>query len=167
MGKFRWIKNLNYGYNNLTNQINILHMSPKSNFTKQTLFLIPALLLTTVPFWSFIGDASTPILVLIFWSIFVILVPIATILLLIIKHRLNNGGNIILTSKALRVLMYFAVLVFSVMLIGGIYAMYDLGITIMLHAVDDMPVYILSNFIANILIISLLCFAIRYNRLTY
>ncbi len=140
-------------------------MSSKSNFAKQTWFLVVALLLITVPFWWSMSNTYVSNPVLIFWCSFVMLIPIATAFLLVIRRRLNNDENIIWVSKAMRILMHLIILVFLAMFIDSIYTVYDLGLNIMKQAVYDMPLYILSNFITNILIISLLCFSIRYNRL--
>ena len=135
-----------------------------SSFKKQTQFLIPALLLASVPFWSFSDKTFAESSTLIFWYSFVMMLPVSVAFLLVIRRRLNNGQNIFFISKILRVLMYLVIFVFLWMLITGISSMYDIGLKTMIEFAYEMPLYILLNFIADILIPPLLYIAIQYNR---
>jgi len=65
-----------------------------SSFKKQTQFLIPALLLASVPFWSFSDKTFAESSTLIFWYSFVMMLPVSVAFLLVIRRRLNNGQNI-------------------------------------------------------------------------
>lgn len=141
-------------------------MTKKEASNRQTWSLIPALLLIVVPFWSIFNNTYIFGPELILWYGLAMVIPVAVILLLVIRHRLNSGGNILLASKILRGLMYFVIFIFLVLFIDSILTAYNLGLNIMMKAVQDMPLYVLPNFIADILIISLLSFAIRYSRIT-